>query len=91
MKSIRSKLDAKKIVNELLKNPELDIILWDSVRSNRIISLEVDEEFDFCCNVTYIDTVNGTASHKNVHISEIVEAIWYNRKDVNRLNDLSAF
>lgn len=90
MKKITSHQDAEDLMFKMLENPELRIQLWDDVDSNRIMSLVKDEEYELWCVVVLEDTVNGTVIRQNAYISEAEEAIWHNRKNVNRLNDLES-
>ena len=87
MAKIRTKKDAENLVLEMLENPDMEIVLWDEVDSNRIMSLTKDEEFIFLCNIHYFDTVNGKNFTERRYISEAREAIWENRKNVNKLNN----
>ena len=90
MKKITSYKNADELVKKMLENPELRIQLWDEVESNRMMSLEKDEEFELYCYMTLEDTVNGTVTKCPAYVSEAQEAIWHNRKNVNKLNDLAS-
>lgn len=90
MKKITSFKNANELVKKMLENSELRIQLWDEVDSNRIMSLEKDEEFELWCFITLEDTVNGTVKKYHAYVSEAEEAIWHNRKNVNKLNDLAS-
>lgn len=90
MNKIKSRKDAGDLVKKMIENPGIQIRLWDEMDSNSIISVERDKEFDMWCYVTQIDTVNGTEERLHHYVSEVAEAIWNNRKDVNKLNDLAS-
>lgn len=89
MNKIKSFKNANELVKKMLADPELQIQLWNEMDSNRIMSVEADKEYDLWCWITLIDTVNGTETRYHAYVSEAEEAIWHNRKNVNKLNDLA--
>lgn len=91
MKKITKLTDAGELVKKMAENPELQIILWDEMDSNRIMSVEADPEMmGIWCKMTFEDTVNGTVTRQGGYFSEARQAIWENRKNVNKLNDLAS-
>lgn len=90
MNKIKSFKDANQLVKKMMENPELEIRLWDEFESNRIMSVEADAEYPMWCYITFLDTVNDTRTRYNAYVSEAEEAIWHNRKNVNKLNDLAS-
>ena len=90
MNKIRTKKDAGELVRKMGQNPDIQIILWDEMDSNRIMSAVEDPEMmGIWYKMTFEDTVNGTVTRQGGYFSEAREAIWQNRKNVNRLNDLA--
>ena len=69
------------------------IQLWDEMTSNRIIVFIREDDssiFDRLFYVRYIDTVNGTEKTNKIHLEEIAEAIWRNRKFINHSGQIDA-
>lgn len=66
------------------------IQLWDEMDSNRImVFIEPDDSYTIpLFRVRYIDTVRGTERGDLLRLSEIVEAIWHNRKFINQSGQL---
>lgn len=89
MNKIKSFKDANELVKKMMENPELGIQLWNEFDSSRIMFVEADAEYPLWCYITLLDTVNDTRTRYNAYVSEAEEAIYRNRKDVNRLNYLA--
>ena len=90
MNKIKSFKNAEELVNKMLDDADVEIVLWDEMESNRIISVERDTEYSLWCWMRSVDTVNGTYEWIHVYISDVVELVYDNRKDVNKLNDLAS-
>lgn len=89
MNKIRTKRDAKALVEKMLANPDLEIHLWDEMESSRGMKLTADAEYEMWCRIELVDYVTGQLWNRSEYVSEAVEAIWTNRKNVNKLNDLA--
>lgn len=89
MKSIRSFANARELAEKFV-NEKLEIQLWDTETSNRIMCYIRKDEDRNAIKVAFIDTVNGTETIQNVSISEIEEAIWHNRKYINQSGQLKS-
>lgn len=90
MNKIKSFKNAQELVNKMLDDANVEIVLWDEMESNRIISVERDSEYSLWCWMRAVDTVNGTYESIHVYISDVAELVYDNRKDVNKLNDLAS-
>lgn len=103
---IKTKSDALRLAKMFVaESPELNkwhcpaygtdkpfIQLWDEMDSNHImVFIEPDDSYTIpLFRVRYIDTVRGTERGDLLRLSEIVEAIWHNRKFINQSGQLDS-
>ena len=87
MNKIKSKKDAQALVEKMVATGT-ELQLWDEINSSRIMIVEAHTELISKCVLTFVDSVTGMIDRYTAYKTEAVEAIYTNRKDVNRLNDL---
>lgn len=87
MKKITSYKIAEELVNKMVETGK-EIILWDEIQSNRIAKVNSDN--GSLIEVLFTDTVNGEVYRRDMYRGELKTALWQNRADVNRLNDLAS-
>lgn len=87
MKKITSYKIAEELVNKMVETGK-EIILWDESRSNRIAKVDADN--GILLEVLFTDTVNGEVYRRDMYRGELKTALYENRADVNRLNDLAS-
>ena len=90
MNKIKTKKDAQALVDKMVATGE-EIVLWDEVNSSRAMKVEADAEFGLWCVLTFTDGVTGMVDVYKAYRAEAVEAIFTNRKNVNKLNELENF